>query len=519
VDVVSRPTCQFAVPAQLAFGVVTSPQSRDLEVIFENVGTEVSEVSHVEVSPETPVQPAPLYSVVNAPTTTQSIAPGGLLHVTVRAWPQGPVPALPTTVQAFLRLTINSPDVYASVALSADLELSCLSAVPSPVDFGTVQTGCRSADRPVTLRNECSHPVVVTSATLAGFSSFAVTSALPQTLAPNASVLLTARYTPVAVGPERATLDVSWLDGSAGKHSVVPLKGEANATGLNTDTFSARGNKLDLLLALDDSCSMMDKTARVNAQLPALFTSLQAHGVDFQLGVVTAADGGNGVLRRTSTGAAWLTPTTPNLPARLGELTVWTGQYDLEDCEGPFLRALTAPEVVDPQLNGGFLRTDAALSLLCVTDVNQTADRLEQLRQVKGAEGVVTWDAIAPVDNGNPACFVAWLPPAAGALTPAQVTGGSDIDICSSTWSPLFETIATRAATLRTFFPLRVRPDPFGTPPLAVSISGVPVGPTASNGATVWTWASAQNAVVFTAQYAPATSDVVTVTYPVACSP
>ena len=192
---------------------------------------------------------------------------------------------------------------------------------------------------------------------------------------------------------------------------------------------------------------------------------------------------------------------------------------DLETCETPFLHALTAPNVVDPQVNGGFLRPEATLSLLCLSDVNRMLDPLDRLRQVKGPNGHLAWDAIAPVDSGTAQCSVAWLPPAAGRLTPAQATGGQDIDICASDWSPLFETIASRASEQRTFFPLRSRPDLSGTPPLAVAVSGQPVAPTTSGGASVWTWESAPNAVVFTPFYAPSPADQVSISYPVACAP
>ena len=517
-EVVPRPTCQFAVPAQLDFGVVTSPQSRDLEVVFENVGTEVCEVSQVEVAPQTPLQPSPLFSVVNAPTTTQTIAPGGLLRVIVRASPQGAPPPSPLLVSADLRLTINHPAVYAHVPLTAELELSCLAVAPTPLDFATVQTGCVSAERVVSLRNVCPQNVVVTSATIAGFSAFSVIAALPITLAPQGTTSVSARYAPLVNGADRNAIDVTWLAGAATKHTTVPLLGDANATGLNTDTFPPLDNRLDLLLVIDDAPSMSDKVARMSAQLPPLLAALQARNVDFHLGVVDDGDPvDGGVLRRTTTNARWLTNATPDLPARFVELTTWTGLHGAVSCDLATLRALTAPNVSDPAINGGFLRSDAALEVLCITDasyivsVNPGALFQEVLQLKEPAR--LRWDVIGPAGPGTPSCGLDWIPSSPGHQLYTQATGGTILDICTSDWSPLLNAVAAQTSGERPFFPLRARPDPLGSPPMSVLIAGQAASPSA------WSWSESPNAVRFLPNSAPAATDLVTISYPVACAP
>ena len=231
-DVVARPTCLFAVPSQLAFGVLTSPERRDLEVLFENVGTDFCDVTQVIIGNESL---AGIFSVLNRPVSGR-IMPGELLHVLVRAWPQT-APSLPTTASAQLRIAVNHPDGFARVALSANLEPRCVRATPSPLDYGTVQTGCRSADRVVTLENLCPRSVVVTSATLPAFSPFSLSAALPRTLAPTETISLTTRYAPFAVSNERGVIDVSWVDAAATKHTTIPLLGQAAATGENLELY------------------------------------------------------------------------------------------------------------------------------------------------------------------------------------------------------------------------------------------------------------------------------------------
>lgn len=523
VEVVARPTCQFSVPPALSFGVLTAPELRDLEVIFENVGTEPCEVSRIEVGPQMPPQPTPLFSVVNAPGGTQTVAPGEVLRVTVRAWPQGAPPRVVVPVSAELRLEVNHPDGFARVPLSAELQLTCLTITPSPVDFATVQTGCRSGDRTITLRNSCARTLVVTSATLPGFSSFSLSAALPRTLPPNDRFTLTARYAPFALGPARDVLDVSWVDGVATKHTTVPLRGEANANGLNTDLFSPPGNKLDLLLAIDDSCSMADKAAVLSSQLPFLITALQSGNIDFHVGVISAgarAAPGTGVLRRTSTGLNWLEPTTPNLQAHFAELTAWTGMSEDETCEVPILQALTAPNVSDPLLNGGFLRSDAALGVLCIEDQSDNEFHLSELLQLKGTGHRLLWNVIAPTGpSTRPMCTAEWPPLNAGHLAYTQATGGRMLDVCEADWSPLLAEVAGQTAAPRTFFPLRARPDPLGSLPFTVAVAGQDVNATTDGGTSVWAWEPTPNAVRFTSLYAPPATDPVEISYPVSCAP
>lgn len=517
-EVVARPTCQFSVPAALSFGVLTAPERLDLEVIFENVGTEPCEVDRIDVGPELPAQTEPLFTVVNAPVGRQTIAPGELLRVTVRAWPQAAPPRSVVTVTADLRLELNHPDGFARVPLDAQLELTCISVTPSPVDFAMVQTGCRSADRTITVRNTCTRTLVVTSAALPGFSSFSLSSTtLPRTMPPNDSFTVTARYTPFAVGPSRDIIDVSWIDAMMTKHTIVPLVGEANATGLNTDLFPPLGTKLDVLLVIDDSASMTSHAMSLHTQLPSLLSGLLSRNIDFRLGFLTA-EGQNGVLRRTPGGAKWLTPSTPDLSTRYAEFITWTGQSFGDSCEAPVLAALTAPSVNDPARNGGFLRPDAALEVLCITDTTEGAAVIDRILPVKEG-GRLRWDVIGPTGPGTTGCTVNWYPNRTGHQAYTQATGGKIQDLCATDWSPLLAEIAGQTTGPRSVFPLRATPDPLGSLPFTVAVAGQDVSATTDGGTPVWAWEPTPNAVRFTPLSAPPATDPVQISYPVSCAP
>lgn len=509
-EVVARPTCLFSVPARLSFGVMSAPETRELEVILENVGTENCEIASVMVSD-------PLFSLVNAGAGPQTIAPGEVLRVLVRAAPQGAVPSMPLNVAAELRFAINHPDGFARVPIDLELGPTCLYVAPSPVDFGSVQSGCRSADRTITIRNVCTRTIGITSASLPGFSSFSVSAALPAQLAPNYPLTLTARFTPFAVGPARDVIDVTWTDLGATKHTTVPLVGEANTTGENIERFPAGTTKLDLILAIDDSGSMMDKAATISSQLPRLLTALLANNVDFRIAVLPASSFSYGRFRKTTSGLRWLTPSTPSLATQFSELTAYTGTFEDEGCEYAVLNALTPPNATDPMLNGGFLRPDSMLSVMCITDLTDTNQLLRDLLQAKGAGRRFVWDDIGPDGPGTMQCFV--NPISHSGPTHREMTGGQLLDICATDWSPFLDKVAARATGTREFFSLNGRPDPLGTPPMSVSVTGQNVPAATDGGTAVWSWESAPNAVVFSPLYAPLPTEPVTISYPVACMP
>jgi hypothetical protein len=518
-DVVARPTCQFAVPASLSFGLMSAPETRELEVILENVGTENCEISAVTLSDPTPVQ-STLFSLVYPGLGLQTIAPGEFLRVLVRAAPQGAVPATAVPVTAELRFALNHPDGFARVPIDLELGPTCLLIAPSPVNFGAVQTGCRSADRSITVTSRCID-IVVDSASVTTFSSFSVLGQLPMQLAGSTKTLtLTARFTPFAAGPSRDVIDVAWTQQGVTKHTMVPLVGEADSTGVNVERFPPSTTKIDLLLVLDDSGSMAPLITNVNAQLPRLLTSLASSNVDFQLGVIDADlnNGNAGVLRRTSTGLRWLTPSTPSLGVRFTELTTYTGMGFTTSCEYAVREALNAPQLADPALNAGFLRPDAMLSVVCVSDTIAQNTIIPEVMQAAGTGRRFTWDDVSLTAPSTTQC-PGWFLIQPGQPNLRETTGGQLFDICSTNWSPFFDVVASRPSGSRTFFPLQHTPDLLGTPPLEVSVAGQNLPAATDGGQPAWNWESTPNAVVFSPLFAPLATEPVTVTYPVACMP
>lgn len=507
-DIVERTRCQFAfTPAALDFGVVTPPEPRTRVVRFENTGTGPCEVSAVDFGPEWPPHGAPAFRLEQsvAPTT---LAPGEGLDLAVSASDVVRVPFVPTAVDGALQVHVNDPDGPASLPLHVRFDRPCVVVAPNAVDFGTQAVGCTASPRALTVYNFCAGPVTVTGASVP--APFSVSTPLPQVLAPNASLPLSVGWTPAASGTFSAHVAVQWDEGTRLGSADVPVSARLVASD-GRDVFAPGRAQLDVLLVLDDSCSMVDAEPTVQARLPELLPALDAQPLDYRVGVISGAYS-LGVLRRATDGSRWVTRTTPQRAARFNELIAWTGQGDWESQELPVLHALTPPWSVDPLRNGGFVRDGARLSVVGVTDGEDTADVLAQVLALR-RPGFLRWDAFAPI--ANTACPYGSIT-ASSQLAYTSATGGALTDLCAPSWTPPFTALTTWAAT-RTVFPLSGVVAPQATP--TVEVSGVTVPAITVMGAVVWTFDAASNQVRFAPSWAPSFNDTVVVTYPAACAP
>ncbi|MFZ5439928.1 MAG: hypothetical protein ACOZQL_07950 [Myxococcota bacterium] len=512
-----RPTCLFALPPRLSFGVLSAAEQRQRELFFENTGTEPCEVASIALVDEQPAGQPPLFSLVSPPTTPTTLQPGEVLRVRVRASARSAPPTSPTAVTAHLELDVNSPAGPARAELDATLEQSCLTLVPGPLDFGAVRTGCRSPARTVYVVSSCLSPITVQSVTSSSPLFTVSTAALPATPLWD----FTVQYAPGAVGEDLGAVEVTWSQqGGALKRTVLEVRGRANLSGQQVDHFPPLPLQHDVLLIIDDSASMSVAQSRLATLLPPLLQELQTQQVDFHLAVLDGDTVGPEVFRATSTGLKVLTPQTAT-PARFAELLHFTGARDWESCAAPVLRALTPPKVGDPSANAGFLRPGVPLSVVCITDQPESNPLLEPAVLAALPRDVV-WNAIVPLGNVDPLCSPQGAPSWFDAQrTLTEATGGLRHELCSMDWRPLLDLVAQRTSSgPRARFVLSGHPDPTGQPPLAVTVNGVGVPPSLPAGSTVWEWMTQpRDAVVFGAAFAPRPRDAVDVSWPTACSP
>jgi hypothetical protein len=574
------PACNISVsPLNLGFGVVSPPQTKDLGfTITNNSTTDICVLTNLQLQPEsgTPAGMPPIFSLPAGDIIEKELQPLEVMQVITRAWPQGAQPATPATVVGHVQFDVanpNSPQV--NVTLTATVGPSCLTIAPSDLDFGTVKAGCSSADRDFVIYNTCSSAVTINSSAMVpgggvpmGVGGCAGPGNCPEFIAvppllPNGTVIAAAsssaappkfkiRYHPLNLGPDTGAFVLHVTQGATQVDYVVTLHGVGDSAGLNVDTFKQDAKpKADILLVIDDSGSMSDKQAALGSNLASFLQYARSSQVDFNIAVTNTelTDPTLGDFRTSPGGFTVLKPTTPNLDAEFAQLVQVGLNGGTETClEGARL-ALTAPKITAG--NAGFLRSDAVLAVVCVSDAGDqgplpAATYLNTMLAIKGIQHAsqFTFNDIGPYlpSPPLPQCGYDNYTDVASYLYMVTSTNGVKEEICTVDWATALQNIGKSAFGFRTNFYLTAHPDPAPTAqPIEVGIDAAPCGmglpacatgqtcstytsrcvlpAVDSRGAPVWTYDTLANSVNFEPLYVPTPGTTLTVSYQVQCLP
>ncbi|MDF1562456.1 MAG: choice-of-anchor D domain-containing protein [Deltaproteobacteria bacterium] len=419
-----------------------------------------------------------------------------------------------------VRLLGNGLDVAASVS-------------PTGHDFGSIAYPCGTGTSQLCVNNDGGIELAITSAGTSG-GPFTL-SGVPPTpiLVPvGGSVCFGVVYVPSQVGPESgmALIDVA----PGGFSFVVPLSGVGAAQGTATETFlQTAAAKADILWVIDDSCSMNEEQTSLATNAPQLITYLDQQGVDYQMAVVSTDDTTAGVPPnipgmmepQARNRPHIVTPATPN-PAATFAQNVQLGTNGSPNEVGMQVArlALTAPMITDPAQNGGFIRPDAYLSVIFVSDEpdfsTDTVDNYQAFYE--GIHG-----------SGRPDLFIAsaFVGPPPTPTNPtggcngngmsaqaaprywdiAGRTGGAQEALCSGNWTAAMQAIAAGFG-LVSRFPLSGTADASGTMSVWIIDAGGARTP-----ATGWSYDAGANAIDFTAASVPQPGETVEVTYTTVC--
>ncbi len=560
-DPVVVPSCTVSVtPTNVNFGVITPPNTKDLAFTIQNLSpTEKCLLTNIDLAAGS----NPVFSLPAGAVDEHELNPLEVMTVLVRATPVGALPPTPTTVTGQVAFNVANPSMPTQqVTLTATLAPNCLVIAPRDLDFGTVQMGCSSPDRAFQLYNTCLAPITIQSATMVmpagvpggapgcpgpadcpefiAVNTSGLTGSLDQNDAPKSFQL---KYRPLDLGADTGGFLVKVVQSGQPIDYVITLRGVGDASGFNTDVFQQELRpKADILLVVDDSCSMADKQRSLGDNLASFISYATTNQVDFRIGLVTTdfTSTYDGYFRSgpPNTGSIApivnrvITPDTPNLKAEFSSfVNVGTAGSGVESCMEPATRALTAPLVNDVAANGGFLRDDAVLAVVCVTDATDNAPHLPpyyltQLQNIKGAQkpSLLTYNVIGPFLASAPAGECKYDDSAStgddGKHTfMVASTGGIKEEICSADWSKALENVGKKAFGYRTNFFLNATPDLAVAPPaIVVTVDGVSLPQVdTSNGATVWSYDPLSNSVVFQPTYLPEPGRTMTVSYHVVC--
>jgi hypothetical protein len=263
---------------------------------------------------------------------------------------------------------------------------------------------------------------------------------------------------------------------------------------------------VDILWVVDDSGSMTNQRQTLSNNFSRFLDELLALQVRFQMGVISTNHNDRGTLRGTT---KIITNATPN-PRQvfLQNTTFPPSRARLEQGLRMLELALTEPN--RSGANAGFLRPNAALAVIVVTDEDDSsygdpAYYARFLRSLKrpGNEnlsslsiiGGTTPDGCFP--PGEEIYFGGMAEPSFRYSSVATKTGGIIGSICDVSFEETLLKIASALNTLRRVFPLSLKPDPAT---ITVLVNGNPVPRDVVNG---WQYRSETQSITFLGNYVP----------------
>lgn len=291
----------------------------------------------------------------------------------------------------------------------------------------------------------------------------------------------------------------------------------------------------DILWVIDTSCSMIDEQEALAANFPAFIEFFLTRQLAFNLAVTSTNIG-----EEDSEGLEGLMVGEPQViteadedAAGLFEERALLGLDDRHSDEKGLTAAYEAIEVLGDTANSGFLRADAHLAVIVVSDEPDYSARegapedlvdwesfAEWMNALKGPTGQRMSDLSAIVGfspegpeveggcgdelgEGQPGSQGLGALRGDGYLEAAQATGGTIGSICSEDWGDMLGVVGLRAAGLLDRFELTEIPL---IETLDVRVDGQRVAD--------WEYSEADNAVVFTRlESVPQPGDIVLVEY------
>jgi hypothetical protein len=555
---VAAPACQLQVSPggssassrTLDFGGVELSRTKVLPILFKNVGTGPCSVSSVMIAPGASAGSYGLtpnvFHVVSKPPT---VLPGDAAVVDVSFTPAAlkdygpPVSGGPGLFA--INLLVQTSDVAfngsecGSIAVGAPQTPGCmgwalagqgvhedLQLLPSDADFGSVTVGCRSAERYISLYNAGTTPVQVGDVRLAPASaSFELVSGpVPFSIQPGSVEKLFVRYRPPDSGLHTTTLVVE-SNATAGGLRSLALRGRGTFDTHQVDSIAQSSvAKTDVLFVVANTASMAEELSSLAANAQAFMDVAQDFSSSFHVAVVTTDMIGTAtpgqflgspkIITQGSQGGTQLASIFQSLSA--------TGAPTNQGLAA-VAAALASPLTIDPATNGGFLREEARLAVVVVSDEDDASSgSTEAYASLLGSlkrstnQSMVTLSAIvgdaAPSTNshGQPGCTSSAGDAAAGNRYRAaqQATGGQFYSVCSSDWAGLAQELGFEVFSDRRTFELSRWATGSG---MEVWVNGTLVP------ATDWTYDAATNRITFAKAAIPPNRSTITVSYPTVC--
>jgi hypothetical protein len=550
----SVPNCDLApVPSRLNFGLSVIGKSKVIPVKWTNQGGKDCEISAMTIVTDRGGFPFPyngpdVYHLPKPPagctgkdgkyTCSPAIVvkPGNSLLTDVSFFPLTEKQTTPLSSPNFtgsLEMQTNGKPSNPRVILDGLATKSCVEVVPDNVDFGLITLNCSSQNEKITIYNTCAQAITVNKI---GFSStgangFRITKAqaTPFTIPAGQSGEVEVAYR--ATAPARRQNAVLQIEHTLKQQSPlsVPMIAEGTTTAEQTDTFKQLKNpKIDILFVIDNSCSMGDEQASMATNFASFIKWAKNLSVDFQIGVTTTDDGTSPIGPQAvpgelvgPAGQKFLTSATPNIEASFNQrVRVGTGGGGKEAGLNGAKAALSHP-LITTGVNKGFLRQDASLSIIVLSDEPDQSTQPAQFyinffKNIKGYRNpdLLRFNAVIGIDEKTlqPKCGSGGSNSGATSngryLSVVQATRGLVASICSNNWSSTLSRIGAVTFGLKKQFLLSRIADPKS---IVVKVNGKVV----AKGTTTWDYSTQDNSVNFVTS--PPASATIEVKYKAIC--
>lgn len=518
-------------PRQINFGLSVLGKTKVIPVDWSNQGSRDCQISRFDLNlqssfpPYTGPNPYILPSLpadckVSAPgrhdcNPAVVLKPGQTLKVDVGFQPLQEKQATPLTSPSFdgtLDVTTNGNPPKRTVTLTGLATKSCVEVVPDKLDFGLVTVNCSSRKEKITIFNTCPTHLNVTKIgfSAAGPNGFRIVSAqqVPFTIPSGQSADIELQYR--ATPPPQKSTAVLEIEHSVTQQSPlsVPMVAEGTTNSDQTDVFKQSTNpKIDILFVVDDSCSMGDDQQNLGRNFKSFIQLAKTFNVDFQLGITTTDVSGSG----NPFGGGKFAPgelrgspkimnnNTPNLETIFQQnVNVGTNGSATEAGLEAARLALSHPLITTGGANYGFLRADASLAVIAISDEPDQSPQPVQFyinffMNIKGVRNVDMFRFSAvigydPVTKQNSCSSGGNSASSSGRyLAVANATRGVAASICVD-WSNTLQQLGALSFGLRSQFFLSRPADP---QTIQVKLDGNSVP------ATEWSYDANSNSIVF----------------------
>ena len=486
-------------PRVSQFGATKIGTEKTLTISLENTGSIPCSVSKVEMVPVNPITGLdPTYTLATGAnrvsvngTLTNTINPGEIGVVEVRYNPTaeadncGRVEIITSDTTNLdgsecTSFTNGGTPGCAAVTMMGKGVRSAIEVIPTEVDFGVVTVGCASRDTDVTVYNIGQAPLNVSDIYIdppgkgqppSGPFSITAMPPLPTTIPGGGSMTVSLKYRPPDTNTHSALLVIE-SDAQNGNYFTTPLTGQGTNDSHQVDQFQQLSEPMvDVLWVVDDSCSMSEEQANIANNASTFLNRALNLMTDFQIGVVTtdmSDPAKSGRLQSRNGRPKIITRSTPNPAAAFADnVRQGTGGDPNEKGLDATHAALSDPLINDPMANAGFLRDDAKLVVIAVSDEEDASTPpvdffVDFLKNIKGYRNSDLMSFSAVVGPEPTGCSSPDGDAVAGTryLEVARRTGGLERSICSNNWGQIADDLGLDAFGAKSQFFLSREPIP-----------------------------------------------------------